>query len=136
VGFQGPGFQQRKKALGPLWNQMIESGKLRQEDLAGLGERFYLASYLNPSIPKNVYYIHAIAVKEQHRGKKIGVRLMVNAMDKAKAAGFRGLHLDVLSDNPAVNFYQSFGLKCLVETVAPIPLQHGVPKELRMAINF
>jgi hypothetical protein len=28
------------------------------------------------------------------------------------------------------------GLKRLVETVAPIPLQHGVPMELRMAIDF
>ena len=136
VGFQGPGFKQRKKALNPLWVQMIESGEVRPEELAELGERTYLCSYLNPSIPQNVYYIHALSVKEQYRGKKIGARLLDDAMDKAKAAGFRGLPLDFLSDNPAVSFYESMGLKCLVKTVAPIPLQHGVPMELRMAIDF
>jgi ribosomal protein S18 acetylase RimI-like enzyme len=136
VGFQGPGFKQRKKALNPLWVQMIESGEVRPEELAGLGERAYLCSYLNPSIPQNVYYIHALSVKEQYRGKQIGARLLANAMEKAKAAGFRGLHLDVLSDNPAVDFYQSMGLKCLVETVAPIPFERGVPMELRMAVDF
>ncbi len=136
VGFQGSGFNERKKALNPLWAKMIESGEVGPEELAGLGERAYLCNYLNPSIPQNVYYIHALSVKEQYRGKQIGAKLLVNAMDKAKSAGFRGLHLDVLSDNPAVNFYQSMGLKRLVETVAPIPFQHGVPMELRMAIDF
>ena len=136
VGFQGPGFRERQKALNPLLVKMIESGEVRPEELAGLIERAYLCSYLNVSIPQNVYYIHALSVKEQYRGKQIGAGLLANAMDKAKSAGFRGLHLDVLSDNPAVNFYQSMGLKRLVETVAPIPLQHGVPMELRMAIDF
>jgi ribosomal protein S18 acetylase RimI-like enzyme len=136
VGFEGPGFQARRKAMAPMFPKMIESGELQGDDLARIGRRVYLCSYLNPNIPKNVYYIHAIAVKKQYRGKKIGAKLLGNAIDKAKAEGYRGLHLDVLSDNPAIEFYQSMGLTCLVETVAPIPHQNGVPKELRMAINF
>jgi len=46
------------------------------------------------------------------------------------------LQLDVLSDNPAVNFYQSMGLSLLVESRAPIPQQHGVPPEWRMGISL
>ena len=94
------------------------------------------ASYLNAAIPSSVYYIHALAVKESQRGKGIGAKLLQHAIDKAKQAGLRALHLDVLSDNPAVVFYRSLGFDCLVETTAPVPLQHGVPMEMRMAIDF
>jgi ribosomal protein S18 acetylase RimI-like enzyme len=136
VGFQGSDFEARKKALTPLWVQMFDTGEVKPEDLTGLGKRAYQCSFLNPSIPQDVYYIHALSVKEQHRGKQIGAKLLLNAMEEAKRADFQGLHLDVLSDNPAVNFYQSMGLECLVESTAPVPLKNGVPAELRMAIRF
>jgi hypothetical protein len=57
-------------------------------------------------------------------------------MDRAKNAGYRGLQLDALSDNPAVNFYQSMGLELLVESRAPKPQAAGVPSEFRMGIVF
>ena len=47
--------------------------------------------------------------------------------------GFRALELDVLSDNPAVEFYRAMGLELLVESRAPDPEAHGVPPEWRMA---
>lgn len=47
-----------------------------------------------------------------------------------------GLQLDVLSDNPAVDFDAASGLEVLVESRAPIPFSHGVPVELRMGIRF
>jgi hypothetical protein len=53
-----------------------------------------------------------------------------------KEAGIRdgrvALELDVLSDNPAVQFYRSQGLELLAETRAPKPQEYGVPPELRM----
>ena len=61
---------------------------------------------------------------------------MRHALDRAEAAGLRGVQLDVLSDNPAVDFYRSFGLDCLVESTAPIPFAAGVPTELRMEKRF
>ena len=46
------------------------------------------------------------------------------------------MQLDVLSDNPAVDFHRSFGLDCLVESTAPIPFAASVPAELRMENCF
>lgn len=136
IGWPGPEFEPRKKSLAPIWGVFIEDGTLPQDDLAEMGKRSYLASYLNAAIPKPVHYIHALAVKPEHRGKGIGAALVRHAMQFAKDAGQRGMHLDVLSDNPAVEFYRAMGLECLVETRAPIPSEHGCPMEMRMAIDF
>ena len=77
----------------------------------------------------------ALAVPETHRGRGAGAGLLRNAVDTARTAGYRELHLDVLSDNPAVKFYQSMGLVCMSETVAPEPCrEHGVPMEMRMVL--
>ena len=92
------------------------------------------ASWLNPVISEGTYYVHALSVKPQARGKRVGMQLLSNAMESARQQGFGKLQLDVLSDNPAVNFYQSMGLTLLVESRAPIPEQHGVPPEWRMGI--
>ena len=136
IGWPGPEFLPRKKALAPVWGPLIEDGTLAQDDLAEMAKRTYLASYLNVAIPKPVHYIHALAVKPEHRGKGIGAALVRNAIQLGKNAGQRGLHLDVLSDNPAVEFYRSLGLECLAETRAPIPFEHGCQMEMRMAIDF
>ena len=61
---------------------------------------------------------------------------MDNAMRTAREAGFSQLHLDVLSDNPAVNFYRSMGLEVLAETRAPKPEAGGVPPEYRMGMKL
>ena len=136
VGWPGPEFEHRKKALVPIWRPLIEDGTVPQDDLAEMGRRTYLASYLNVAIPKPVHYIHALAVKPEHRKKGIGAALVRHAMQLGKDAGQRGLHLDVLSDNPAVEFYRALGMHCLAETRAPIPFEHGCPMEMRMAIDF
>jgi len=136
IGWQGPEFEARKKALAPILGKIVEDGTLPQDDLAEMGKRTYLASYLNAAIPKPVHYIHALAVKPEHRGKGIGAALVRNAMQIGKDAGYRGLHLDVLSDNPAVEFYRAMGMHCLAETRAPDPFEHGCPVEMRMAIDF
>ena len=136
VGFHGPEFAQRKKALGALWPEIIEAGYVTSEQLTHIAERTYQCSYLNAAIPKSVYYIHALAVDEAYRGKGIGAKLVENAITTGRQIGLRGLHLDVLSDNPAVDFYRALGFQCLVESTAPIPLQHGIPMEMRMAIDF
>ena len=57
-------------------------------------------------------------------------------MESSRQQGFEKLQLDVLLDNPAVNFYQSMGLSLLVESRVPIPWQHVVPPEWRMGITL
>ena len=136
IGWPGPEFDLRKKSLARLWGEFIEDGTVLQDDLVEMGKRSYLASYLNAAIPKPVHYIHALAVKPEHRGNGIGAALVGHAMQIGKDAGRRGLHLDVLSDNPAVEFYRAMGVQCLAETRAPIPFEHGCPVEMRMAIDL
>lgn len=136
IGFHGPELRDRQAALGPLWGQMLETGSLTQEDISEVLERSDHASWLNPVVHSGIYYVHALSVKPEARGKRVGMRLLSAAMDRARAAGNRGLQLDVLSDNPAVNFYQSMGLELLVESRAPKPEAEGVPPEWRMGIKF
>jgi ribosomal protein S18 acetylase RimI-like enzyme len=115
---------------------MLASGNVTQEEMTVVFEHSGHASWLNPVVPEDVYYVHALSVTPAARGKGVGMNLLSRAMDRARDAGYRGLQLDVLSDNPAVNFYQSMGLELLVESRAPKPQAAGVPPEFRMGIVF
>ncbi|MEM6707103.1 MAG: GNAT family N-acetyltransferase [Acidobacteriota bacterium] len=136
IGFHGPEFRERIQAMAPLWGGAIEEGVTTEEEIGGVLERSDAASWLNPVIQPDLYYIHAIAVKPEHRGKKVGVALMENAMQQGREAGYKKLQLDVLSDNPAVQFYYSQGLELLVESRAPKPEAFGVPPEYRMGMKL
>ena len=136
IGFDGPELRPRQAALGPLWADMLEKGELTQADVAEVLERSEHASWLNPVVHEGVYYVHALSVKPAARGKRVGMQLLSRAMQSAQEQGYKALQLDVLSDNPAVNFYQSMGLELLVESRAPKPETHGVPPEWRMGIQL
>ncbi|HEV7735153.1 MAG TPA: GNAT family N-acetyltransferase, partial [Candidatus Binatia bacterium] len=99
-------------------------------------ERADRASYLNPFVPPSAYYVLALAVAPHLRGTGLGARLLSHAMERGRRNGCRQLHLDVLSDNPAVGFYRARGLETMAETVAPEPHRHGVPMEMRMATSL
>ena len=60
-----------------------------KQDFYGLLERADHASWLNPVIDADTYYIHALAVKPEYRGKRIGFYLIDNAINKAKGSGLR-----------------------------------------------
>lgn len=92
------------------------------------------ASWLSPAIHANTYYIHAISVKPEFRGQRVGYHLMDNAINTAREKGFKKLQLDVLSDNGAVDFYRSTGFEVLAETRAPRPTAFGIPQEYRMGL--
>ncbi len=132
VSYHAPEFRQRINALGPAWQEWISNGEVSEEEIGGLLERSDHARWLNPETRPGIYYIHALAVKPEHRGKQIGVALIERAMEIGRETKCGALELDVLSDNPAVNFYQSMGLELLAETRAPKPMEYGVPPEFRM----
>ena len=136
IGFAGPEFERRKKTLRPLWPPVIEDGIVTADELAEIGRRSYLASYLNVVIPASAYYVHALSVRPDLHGQGIGAALMKDAIERAADEGYRVVHLDVLSDNPAVKFYEAFGFEVLAQTVAPIPHSHGVPMEQRMSLDL
>ncbi len=132
IGFHAPEFRERGKALASCFGALIERGDATQDEIAGFVERAAQAAWLNPVTRPGRYYIHAIAVKPEHRGKQVGVALIEDAMRRGREAGLRSLELDVRSDNPAVRFYESLGLELYAETRAPGPEAFGVPPEYRM----
>ncbi len=136
IGMAGPEFEARKHALAPMWRELIESGQVDRRDFQGLLERAGHAGWLNPVIHADTYYIHALSVKPGYRGKRIGYHLIQNAITNARERGFARFQLDVLSDNPAVEFYRSVGLEVLAETRAPKPAAFGVPPEYRMGMDL
>lgn len=137
LGFAGPNFYTFKSNLAALAPELIQRGEASYEELSGLMVRAGKASYLNAHIPDDVYYLHALAAFPQYRGKGIGKVLFQSALDRARAAGFRELQLDVLADNPAVGFYQAMGLSILAEIRSPeLSRDHGFPSEYRMAVTL
>ena len=136
IGFHGIEYRDRIAALNPAWGELMAAGIATEADISEVIENSDRASWLNPVIHEGTYYVHALSVKPEARGKRVGMQLLSNTMDTARQQNFGKLQLDVLSDNPAVNFYQSMGLTLLVESRAPIPQQHGVPPEWRMGISL
>ena len=136
IGMPGPQYRTRQTALGPVWQDLVATGQIDADDIAGVLVRSERASWLNPVIYEDTYYIHALSVKPGFRGQRVGYHLIQNAMTKARERGFAKLQLDVLSDNPAVEFYRAVGLELLAETRAPDPSAYGVPAEYRMGMNL
>ncbi len=136
VTFHAPEFRERIATLAPAWGDLVANGDITEAEITGVLERSEHARWLNPETRPGIQYIHAIAVKPEHRGKQIGVKLISHAMELGRQNGYGTLELDVLSDNPAVNFYQSMGLEILAETRAPKPMEYGVPPEYRMGIKL
>ena len=119
IGFHGIEYRQRIAALSPAWAEILAAGIANPADVQEVLEHSDHASWLNPVIGEGTYYVHALSVKPAARGKRVGMQLLSNAIEWARQQGFGKLQLDVLSDNPAVNFYQSMGLTLLVESRAP-----------------
>ena len=63
IAFNGTEFKERVAALGPLWEEMLKAEEVTAEEIVGVAERSKLASWLNPVIYSNTFYVHAIAVK-------------------------------------------------------------------------
>ena len=132
IAFNGGKYRERIRAGGPLWEEMLKADEVTTEEIAGVTERAKLASWLNPVIYSNTFYVHALAVKPEARGKGVGYSMMEYLFEEAKELGYQEFQLDVLSDNPAGGFYRSLGLEVLAETKAPKPAEFGVPIEFRM----
>ena len=132
IAFNGGKYRERIRAGGPLWEEMLKADEVTTEEIAGVTERAKLASWLNPVIYSNTFYVHALAVKPEARFKGVCYSMMEYLFDEAKELGYQEFQLDVLSDNPAVGFYRSLGLEVLADTKAPKPAEFGVPIEFRM----
>jgi ribosomal protein S18 acetylase RimI-like enzyme len=133
IGFDGARNYRTRANVGPVAASLMTEGTLDATDLTGVIERADKASYLNPYVPDHAYYVLALAVVPAVRGSGVGARLLRHALERGRRLGCRELHLDVLSDNPAVAFYRAHGLVTMAETIAPGPCRaHGIPMEMRM----
>lgn len=133
IGADGARNYRTRANVGPVAASLMTDGALDAIELTGVIERADNASYLNPYVPDHAYYVLALAVVPSVRGSGVGARLLRHAMERGRRLGCRELHLDVLSDNPAVAFYRAHGLVTMAETIAPEPCRaHGIPMEMRM----
>ena len=76
IAFNGGKYRERIRAGGPLWEKMLKAKEVTSEEIAGVTERAKLASWLNPVIHSNTFYLHALAVKPEARGQRIGLSLI------------------------------------------------------------
>ena len=136
IGMPGNEFRERQQALAGVWQELLANGDADNEAIGGVLERSESASWLNPVVEADTYYIHALAVKPEYRSKRIGYLLIDNTIKKAREQGYARFQLDVLSDNPAVGFYRAVGLELLAETTAPKPAAFGIPPEYRMGMKL
>ena len=135
IGFDGARNYRTRANMTPVAATLVRDGGLTSDELAGVVARAEKASYLNPYVPDSAYYVLALAVAPALRRTGLGARLLRHAAERGRRAGCRALHLDVLSDNPAVAFYRAHGLVTVAETIAPEPCrEHGVPMEMRMVM--
>ena len=135
LGFHGPDFYTFKANVAALAPALINAETLTLEEAIGVGYRAQKASYLNAHVLEGAYYLFALAVFAQHRGRGIGAKLFSAALARAKSAGHKELQLDVLADNPAVEFYRAMGMEIVVEIRSPeLSRDHSFPSEYRMAL--
>jgi ribosomal protein S18 acetylase RimI-like enzyme len=120
IGMNGAEYRERQAALGPVWQKLIADGDIDRDVIPGVLQRSDHASWLNPVIHADTYYVHALAVKPEFRGKRVGYQLIDGAIKRAKEQGYKRFQLDVLSDNPAVGFYRAVGLELLADN-AEVP---------------
>jgi len=135
IGHDGPAHYPLKDALWPLLDGLVQKGDVEAAHLVALAERADIASYMNPHVPEDCHYIIVVSVPLSARGRGAGKALIENAIAHARGEGFRSVHLDVMSDNPAVGLYRAMGFQPMAETITPIPCrQHGLAMELRMVL--
>ena len=133
---KGGNYTNRQAGLGTVWQKLIDNGDIYPNVIPGMLKRSDHASWLNLVLYADTYCVHALVVKPEIRGKRIGYQLIDGAINGAKEQGYKRFQLDVLSDNPAVVFYRAVRLEVLAETRAPKPAEFGVPPEYRMGMNL
>lgn len=88
--------------------------------------------YVLPPVPDDAWYLQHIAVVPEARGRGVGELLLGDALERAKAAGFARMHLDLYAENPAIRLYERMGFRTIVETTVRPLIEHGIGLHLRM----
>lgn len=124
---KGGDYRYRRAALGRVRQKFIGDGDIDPKVISGVLQRSDHASWLNPVLQADAYYVHALAVKRESRGQLIGYELIDAAINRAKEQGYKWFKPDVLSNIPAVGFYGAAGSELPTETRAPKCAEFEVP---------
>ena len=137
ISHDGAEHYRLKDGVWPIAQELAGKGGIVESDIVALAERAEIASFMNPYVPKDCSYILVVSVPETARGRGAGRALIEREIDRARERGFSRVHLDVMSDNPAVGLYAEMGFEPMAETVTPIPCRkHGLAMELRMMLRL
>ena len=137
ISHDGPDHYSLKDAVWPVALALVDEGRATEADIRGLASRAEIASFMNPHVPDDCSYIIVVSVPAEARGRGAGRALIAHEIARARAKGFSRVHLDVMSDNPAVGLYRAMGFEPMAETVTPIPCrEHGLAMELRMMLRL
>ncbi len=134
--FSGSEYESRKKEMAAFFADLRSADRFDGEFFDTVAVRARQCSYLNPPVSPRFYYLFAISVADRCRSTGLGQKLMSIVMDKAIETNHRGIHLDVLADNPAVKYYEKLGFAVAAEITVPAALEQGVPPHLRMIKVF
>ena len=100
-------------------------------------KRLDVLSYFHPVIPPYAFYLQNIAVRGNLRGGGMGEKLFQAIVARAREKRYTALHLDVVSDNPAVSFYRRNGMEVLSETDLPgLKRNYTQPSRYRMVLDI
>ena len=127
VGMKEGDYRYRRSTLGCVRQKFIGHGDIDPKVISGVLQRSDHASWLNPVLHADAYYVHALAVKRESRGQLIGYKLIDAAINRAKEQGYKWFKPDVLSNIPAVGFYGAAGSELPTETRAPKCAEFEVP---------
>lgn len=137
ISHDGADHYRLKDAVWPVAVGLIGQHGVTEADIAALAGRAEIASFMNPHVPEDCSYIIVVSVPEAARGRGAGRKLIEHEIARARERGYSRLHLDVMSDNPAVGLYRAMGFEAMAETVTPIPCrEHGLAMELRMMLRL
>ncbi|MAE94299.1 MAG: hypothetical protein CL910_06530 [Deltaproteobacteria bacterium] len=116
---------------------LLQRGEATVDQARHAGRASYKNDFQLPRMAADAYYVLALANRPEARGRGVGRQLLQHAIDGAREQGYRTLHLDVLSDNPAVGFYERMGFTCMAETRCPeLNEKEGIPMEKRMVLSL
>jgi len=118
----------------PAAGAMIEHAMVHMTPMqfAHMVTWFEHGRYVLPPVPDDAWYLQHLAVVAQARGKGVGERLLLNAIERSREAGFARVLLDIYAENPARRLYQRMGFEVIVETLVRPLIEHGIPLHLRM----
>ncbi|MBO6633540.1 GNAT family N-acetyltransferase [Parvibaculum sp.] len=137
ISHDGPEHYRLKDGVWPVAQGLAEDGGIGEAEIGALAERAEIASFMNPHVPEDCSYILVVSVPETARGRGAGRALIEHEIERARARSYSRVHLDVMSDNPAVGLYRAMGFEPMAETVTPIPCrEHGLAMELRMMLRL